>query len=197
VVPKGYYNIPNLITICRLAGVVLLLVLMLFIDDSSPNVTLNCGLSLAAMGIFTVAMISDIVDGWLARQWKLVSTFGKFIDPLADKVIFLVAMVMMIPLGRIPAWLVCIFLIREVTVTALRGIAIDEGFVIAASRWGKYKSVFISSAVVGLLIHYPVFGIQWRLIGWVFMVPALLFSIGSGLHYTLGFFRRVSSSRAA
>lgn len=187
---RAYLNLPNWITMGRLIAVPILLITMLFMDDDDPsNLAFNRTLSFAAALIFALAMCSDLVDGYLARKKGLSSTFGKFMDPLADKMLFLVAMIMMVPLGRIPAWIVCIFLMREITVTALRGIAIDEGVVIAASHLGKYKSAFVSSATVGLLMHYPFFGLQWRLIAWVILVPSLIFSVVSGLHYAIGFFR--------
>lgn len=195
---ESYLNLPNWITIARLIAVPVLLVLMLFMNDQDPGYEhTNRLLSFASATLFTLAMLSDMVDGYLARKRGLMSTFGMFIDPLADKLLFLVAMIMMIPLGRLPAWLVSIFLMREVMVTALRGIAIDDGIVIAASHWGKYKSAFVSCAAVGLLMHYPFFGIQWRLIAWILMVPSLLISVGSGLHYTIGFFRGISKADAA
>lgn len=187
-----FLNLPNWITIGRLLAVPVLLVLMLFLNDSGRYVAFNKTVSFICATLFTAAMCSDMVDGYFARKRGLTSTFGKFIDPLADKTIFIVAMIMMIPLGRIPAWLVAIFFIREVGITALRGIAVDEGIVIAASKWGKYKSAFVSSATAGLLFHYPFFHIEWRLIGWVLLVPALVFSVASGLHYSIGFFREVS-----
>ncbi len=195
---RAYLNLPNWITIGRLAAVPVLLVIMLFIDDADPAYErTNRALSFISAIVFTIAMASDMVDGWLARRKGLSSTFGKFIDPLADKMLFLVAMIMMVPLGRIPAWLVCIFLMREITVTALRGIAVDEGVVISASHWAKYKSAFVSIATVGLLLNYPFFDIDWRLAAWVVMVPSLIFSVGSGLHYAIGFFRGVSGEGAA
>ncbi|MFH1830821.1 MAG: CDP-diacylglycerol--glycerol-3-phosphate 3-phosphatidyltransferase [Pseudomonadota bacterium] len=195
---RAYLNLPNWITIGRIFAVPILLVVMLFMDDNDPSrLALNRSLSFISAIIFTLAMCSDMVDGYLARKKGLSSTFGKFIDPLADKMLFLVAMIMMIPLGRIPAWIVCIFLMREVTVTALRGIAIDEGVVIAASHLGKYKSAFVSTATVGLLMHYPFFGIQWRLVAWVIMVPSLIFSVVSGLHYAIGFFRGLPAKGSA
>ncbi|HPM41996.1 MAG TPA: CDP-diacylglycerol--glycerol-3-phosphate 3-phosphatidyltransferase [bacterium] len=187
-----FLNLPNWITIGRLMAAPVILVMMLFLDDDGFRVGANMSLSLASALLFTAAMSSDMLDGWLARRRGITSTFGKFIDPLADKMLFLVAMIMMIPLGRIPAWLVAVFFIREVTVTALRGIAVDEGVVIAADSWGKYKSAFVSTATVGLLLHYPFLGIEWRLIGWIFMAPALFFSVASGLHYSVGFFAGVA-----
>lgn len=187
-----FLNLPNWITIGRLLAAPVLFVLMLFLDEGGGDRAFDRALSFASALLFAAAMSSDMIDGYLARKKGLTSTFGKFIDPLADKMLFLVAMIMMIPLGRIPAWLVVLFLVREITVTALRGVAIDEGIVIAASEWGKYKSAFVSTATVGLLMHYPFFGIQWRLMAWIFLVPALAFSLGSGLHYAVGFFRGVA-----
>lgn len=189
---QKFLNLPNWITIARLMAAPAILVLMLFLDDSSSRVAVNRAVSFAAALLFAAAMASDVIDGYFARKRGLTSTFGKFIDPLADKMLFLVAMIMMIPLGRVPAWLVAAFFIREVTVTALRGIAVDEGIVIAASHWGKYKSAFVSTATVGLLMHYPFFGIEWRLMAWLFLIPSLFFSIASGLKYSIGFFREAA-----
>lgn len=194
---QKYLNLPNWITIGRIMTVPMLLVIMLFMNDAGHHAKINRVLSVASALFFTAAMCSDMVDGYLARKRGLISTFGKFIDPLADKMLFIVAMIMMIQLGRIPAWIVAIFFAREVTVTALRGIAADEGIVIEASHWGKYKSAFVSSATVGLLIHYPFLGIHWRLAGWILLVPAMVFSIASGFHYSVGFFREVARRERA
>lgn len=184
---KEFLNVPNYITFGRLFCVPIIVVLLSLAHRVQGYHFLSPALSAVTSLIFTVAMLSDLVDGYYARKHHLISTFGKFFDPLADKLLFLAAMIMMIPLERIPAWLVVVFFVREVTITALRGIAIDKHIVIAASQWGKYKSTFVSIACVGLIAHYPFFGIEWRLIGWLFMVPALAFSLGSGIHYTAGF----------
>lgn len=180
---QRFLNLPNTITMGRFAAVPLLMVVMLFINDRRWT------LDYTAAAIFVVAMISDIIDGYIARKRGIISVFGQFFDPLADKLLFLVAMIFMVELGRMPAWIVCIFLGREVIVTALRGVAIDEGIIIAASRWGKNKSALISMTTVCLLIHHPLWGIQWRLVGWIFIWPALGFSLASGVHYTVGFVR--------
>ena len=185
---ERFLNLPNYITFGRLMVVFVLMILMAFMNDR--NIVFentNRILSYTSAIIFLLGMLSDIVDGYLARRKKIVSTFGKFFDPLADKLAFLVVMIQMVALGRIPAWMVSIFLAREVIVTALRGVAIDEGIVIAASNGGKYKTVFVTIATMALMIHYPLWGIQWRLIGWVFIFPALFFSILSGFQYTWGF----------
>jgi CDP-diacylglycerol--glycerol-3-phosphate 3-phosphatidyltransferase len=191
-----FWNTPNSITFARLIVAPVMLVLMLFLEYASDDVILSRSLSFAAAILFAVAMTSDMVDGYYARKYNLTSTFGKLLDPLADKLLFLTAMIMMIPLGRIPAWIVAILFVREVTITALRGIAVEEGIVIAASHWGKYKSAFISTATVGLLMHYPFFGLNWRMMAWIFLWPGLLLSIGSALHYTIGFFRGLTKQPA-
>jgi len=174
-----FLNVPNYITFGRLLAVPILMVVMLWMEGPAMSYT--------AASIFILAMISDMIDGYYARKYKIISTFGQFFDPLADKLLFLVAMIFLVELGRIPAWIVCIFLSREVIVTALRGVAIDEGIIIAASHWGKYKSALVSTTTIGLLIHYPLFGIEWRLVAWVFVWPALIFSLASGIHYTARF----------
>lgn len=186
-----FWNLPNSITFGRLLVAPVLLVLILLLKYPSEGSALARTLSFVTAILFAAAMTTDVLDGYLARRYNITSTFGKFLDPLADKLLFLTAMIMMIPLGRIPAWIVAVFFVREVTITALRGIAVEEGIVIEASHWGKYKSAFVSSATVGLLLHYPFFAIQWRMIGWLFLVPAFLMSIGSGLHYTIKFFKEL------
>jgi CDP-diacylglycerol--glycerol-3-phosphate 3-phosphatidyltransferase len=191
-----FWNLPNSITFGRLLVAPVLLVLILLLKYPAVNSGLSRTLSFVSAIVFAAAMATDMLDGYLARRYNITSTFGKFLDPLADKLLFITAMIMMIPLGRIPAWIVAVFFVREVTITALRGIAVEEGIVIDASHWGKYKSAFVSTATVGLLLHYSFFGINWRMIGWLFLVPAFLMSIGSGFHYTIKFFKELPKTRA-
>lgn len=188
-------NVPNLITVGRLVAVPVVIVMMLFLDDSSPRVFYNKLLSLFSALFFALAMSSDMIDGYLARKYNLQTIFGKFMDPLADKMLFIAAMIMMIEIGRIPAWLVALFFIREVAVTSIRAIAASDGIVVSASNWGKYKSAFVSSATVGLMLHYPFLGINWKLIGWVLLLPSFLLSVGSGLAYAIMVYRKIMVMR--
>ena len=174
---KEFLNLPNYITLGRLFAVIGIFVLMLMTKKDGALTVLPPAQSLAAALLFVAASISDLFDGYYARKHKITSTFGKFFDPLADKLLFLTAMIMMIPLGRMPAWLVVIFFTREVMITALRGIAVDSKIVIAADQWGKYKSIFVSITCTGLLMHYPWWGLEWRYMGWFFMPAALLLSV--------------------
>ena len=181
-------QLPNLITLVRLSAAPALIILMPFIKNT--NSKHDRLLTFIAAMIFGIAMLSDMLDGYLARRFNCSSSFGKLIDPLADKMLFLSAMIMMIPLGWIPAWLVAILFTREVAVTSLRSLAVEQGLIIQASHWGKYKSAFISAGTFGMLLHYPFLNANWKLIGWALLCPGIIFSLGSGLHYGWSYFKK-------
>jgi CDP-diacylglycerol---glycerol-3-phosphate 3-phosphatidyltransferase len=128
-------NLPNLLTMGRVGAIPLVLT------------------NFWAMMLYSAAAVTDFVDGWLARRMGLTSLLGKFLDPLADKLIVLATLVMMVAQGRVPAWAVIIIAARELSVTALRTIAISEGVVIAASRGGKDKTAVQMVAVLALILH--------------------------------------------
>lgn len=193
-----FLNIPNYISTFRIVAVPLVMVLMMMIRlPAMAHPKWNPFISFMAALVYGIASASDMVDGFWARRAKLVSTTGKFLDPLADKLLNLAALIMLIPLGRIPAWLVVLILFREIGVTALRGVAANEQIVIAASKWGKMKNAFGSFGVAFLILYYPSFGINWLAIGWVFMVVSVVFSLGSGIDYVYKFFRTVKASGTA
>ena len=187
-----FMNLPNYISMGRVAAVPLIIVSMMFIrSDVTDGDAWNKLWSSIAAIIYGLASFSDMVDGFLARRYKLESAFGKFFDPLADKLLNLAAMIMLIPLGRIPAWLVVLLLVREISITSLRGIAANEQILIAASKWGKYKNAFGSFAIAFLILHYPFFNFQWKLVGWVLLIISAVFSIGSGVSYTWNFVKEI------
>ena len=109
--------------------------------------------SLLAGALFAIAAISDVLDGWLARRTGQITIIGKFLDPLADKLIVMAAMVMLVRLGRFPAWVAIVLLSREFAVTGLRQIAASEGMVIAAGQEGKWKTALQLVGVVALCVH--------------------------------------------
>ena len=125
-----------------------------------------------------MAAITDVVDGWLARRMGLVTVIGKFLDPLADKLIVLAAMVMLVRLGRLPAWVAILLLSREFIVTGLRQIAASEGMVIAAGQEGKWKTALQLVGVVALLVHY-----QHEVDLWVWQGPVNFNAVGQVLTY--------------
>ena len=142
---KEFWNVPNLLTFGRI------LIIPLFIYLAYQA---NPAASLEAGALFAIAAITDVVDGWLARRMGLVTVIGKFLDPLADKLIVLAAMVMLVRLGRFPAWVAILLLSREFVVTGLRQIAASEGMVIAAGQEGKWKTALQLVGIVALLVHY-------------------------------------------
>jgi len=186
----GVLGLPNLLTLARIVAVPIIVVLLL--DDSR-----SAGMWAAA--VFGVAAATDAFDGWLARRWKAETVLGKFLDPLADKLIVMGALIMLIPLGRVPAWAVFVILAREMIITGLRSIASAEGIVIAASPLGKYKTIFQMVALVGLMLHYDYywfFGLRWEVFhvnmqfcGLAYFYLALVMTIWSGIDYLAKFFQ--------
>ncbi len=173
-------NIPNLLCFFRI-GAVPFVVLCLFYTDPV--------MSFLGALFFGLASITDLLDGYIARHQKTETAIGKLLDPLADKLLINSAMIMLIPLGRIPAWMVVLIVVRDVAVTGLRGVASAEGVIIAASKWGKRKTFFQSIALIGLILHYPYLGIDFHLLGMLLIWAAVVISIGSGADYFYKFYR--------
>jgi CDP-diacylglycerol--glycerol-3-phosphate 3-phosphatidyltransferase len=171
---KEIFNLPNCITFMRI-GIIPVLFLLLLKPGKS--------LSLIIAALFILAAITDVLDGYIARKYGIVTRLGKFLDPLADKLIVTTAMIMMIPIGRIPAWIVAIIIMRDLAVDGLRSIASTEGLVIHASRLGKQKTLCQIIAVSALLIHYPFFGADAHAVGMSVMYLALVLTIWSGVDY--------------
>lgn len=178
---KGFWNVPNSLTVLRILMVPVMVWLLW--DAPTPSE------SAAATAIFAGAMITDIIDGYLARKWDLMSPIGAYLDPLADKLMVVTTMIMLVPLGWMPAWLVVLLECRELTITGLRGIASQEGMVLSAGTLGKFKTAYQSTALSFLVFHHPLFGIDTHSIGMVLMWIATIFSLVSGGQYLWQFFR--------
>lgn len=103
--------------------------------------------------IFIIASLSDFVDGYIARKYDMMTTFGKFVDPLVDKVLTQAAFIMLISVNKIPAWIVVVIVARELMITGFRTIAASDGVTIAASKWGKYKTTFQMLAIIMYLLE--------------------------------------------
>jgi len=168
------WNIPNLITLFRIAAIPFV---VLFLFFTGPLASF-----LAAL-FFSAASLTDLLDGYIARQQNSETPIGKLLDPLADKLLINSAFIMLIPLGRVPAWVVVLIVGREVAVTGLRGIASLEGLAIAASRWGKAKMIFQTIALIGLMLHYEYLGINFHSLGMLILWVALAITIWSGVDY--------------
>lgn len=186
--PFALRNLPNLITILR---ILLVPVLVLLLRHPSRPAAI-----LAALTFF-LACWSDFYDGYLARRYGLTSTLGKLLDPLADKLIVMAALVMLTALPRepsVPAWVVVLIVGRELAVTALRTVALSEGIVLAAEELGKYKTILQMLALHGLLLHYTWLGVDFFSAGMYFLWPSLVLSLWSGIDYHIRVIRRVMAS---
>jgi dUTP pyrophosphatase len=175
------YNVPNLITFGRIL-IIPVLSLLLGLQQDSRNEAFNRVLSLWAAGVFVVAAVSDLVDGYYARKYQQVSLMGKFFDPMADKLIHMTTMVFLIPLGRLPAWVVVILLFREIFISGLRAAAAGEGLIIDAAEWGKKKTAFLNVALTAIIIHYPFYGLNSRPIGLVVLAFGFVYAVASAVH---------------
>jgi CDP-diacylglycerol--glycerol-3-phosphate 3-phosphatidyltransferase len=175
---KDHFSNPNVLTIYRIFSIPLVVVLLIFPNRLTTFV---------AAVIFGAASITDALDGYLARRYHMVSSFGKVMDPVADKLLVSSAFIMLSALGWIPAWIVCVIIGRELAVTGLRSIIAENRLDVSASNLGKYKTGFQIAAVIPLMIHYRYLGIDFHVVGMFFLWGALLLTVWSGADYFLRF----------
>ena len=142
-------NLPNKLTMIRVIMVPVFIVL-LFMGQNNPL------FKYLALAVFVIASLTDTLDGYIARSRNLVTNFGKFMDPLADKLLVCSALICFIQIGTIPAWVVIIIISREFIISGFRLIASDKGVVIAASKWGKAKTVSQMITVILLILDLPI-----------------------------------------
>jgi CDP-diacylglycerol--glycerol-3-phosphate 3-phosphatidyltransferase len=189
-------NIPNLLTMGR---VVMIPLCLWFLDRDTPKD------GFWATMVFTAAALTDVLDGYLARKMGVVSVLGKLLDPLADKLIVMATLVWMVPMGRIPAWVVVVLLAREFSVTSLRSVAASEGVVIAAGQEGKTKTALQMLGIITLLVGYPYhmsyFGFDLGVVDFVHVGRALVylslfFSVASAAQYVRLFGAAVEAKEA-
>lgn len=198
--PGQILNLPNIITMARIAAIPLLCFLLL--SPGRENGLLQPpgrDYCFWAAALFAVASVTDWLDGYLARRMGIVTVFGKFLDPIADKLIVMAALIMILPFDRVPAWMVLVILGREMIITGLRGIASTEGIVIPASNLGKFKTIFQLVAIIGLLLHYdyrwffsidhPLLVVNMHHVGMFYLWIATVITIWSGVDYLNKFVR--------
>ena len=179
-------NIPNRITLSRIFLIPIFILLLSFPLDwgswSIGTTTLPI-VHFVAATIFIVASGTDWLDGYYARKYDLITNLGKFLDPMADKLLVTAAYVLLIELGMAPAWIVILILSREFAITGLRLVAAGEGIVLAASSMGKLKTTFQLLSIIFLLLHnYPFSYLGWP-IGEIMLYLALILTIVSGIDY--------------
>ena len=174
------FNLANKLTLLRILAVPVIVLLLYF-----PN-QVSC---FVAAAVFVLASITDMVDGIVARRQNMVTNFGKFLDPLADKLLIGSVLIMLADLHWVPAWIVVVIVCRELTVTGLRAAAMEQGMVLAADRFGKLKTILQTLALIPLILHFPLFGLDPTGPGVFLLYLALFMTVFSGANYLYNFYR--------
>ena len=169
---KENMNLPNKLTMFRVFLIPFFVVFLLF--DIAGGVD-----KWIALAIFVVASLTDLLDGKIARKYNLVTNFGKFMDPLADKLLVCSGLICLVALARIPAWIVIVIIAREFIISGFRLIAVEGGLVIAASYWGKFKTVFQMAMVILMIADIPQLSVVTAVVMWI----ALLLTVVSLVDY--------------
>ena len=160
-------NLPNKLTVLRVIMIPFFVLFMLtdFAGEASKYI---------ALAVFCVASFTDFLDGYLARRDNLVTNFGKFMDPLADKLLVCSALICLIPQGKLETWIVLVIIAREFIISGFRLVASDNGIVIAASYWGKFKTVSHMSMIILLILDLPFLWIVSEIVKWIAVVLTIV-----------------------
>ncbi len=154
-------NLPNKLTVLRVCMIPFFVVMLLL--NGGENQTYRY----IATAIFIVASLTDMLDGKIARKYNLVTNFGKFMDPLADKLLVCSALICLVDLKQLPAWMVIVIISREFIISGFRLVASDNGIVIAASYWGKFKTTFQMISVILLIVRIPALAVLTQICVWI------------------------------
>ena len=160
-------NLPNKLTVLRVI-LVPFFVAFLLLSKSSES------LKWIALVLFIAASLTDLLDGKIARKYNLVTTFGKFMDPLADKVLTISGMICLIELGRIPSWIVVIIVAREFIISGFRLIATEHGIVIAGNYWGKFKTTFQMITIILMIVNLPALSMVTNIVMWIALALTII-----------------------
>ncbi|MCQ2501400.1 MAG: CDP-diacylglycerol--glycerol-3-phosphate 3-phosphatidyltransferase, partial [Lachnospiraceae bacterium] len=172
-------NLPNKLTVLRMCMIPFFVIFMMVPIPGMSYVVCRY----IALAIFCIASLTDMLDGKIARKYNLVTDFGKFMDPLADKLLVCTAMICLIDTKDLPAWIVIIIIAREFIISGFRLIASDNGIVIAASYWGKFKTVFQMFMIIWLMLMIP--GSISHIIGQILIYVSLILTVVSLLDYIM------------
>jgi CDP-diacylglycerol--glycerol-3-phosphate 3-phosphatidyltransferase len=175
-----HINLPTWLTISRIVITPVIIALLYF-----PN-RLSC---IFATVLYLLASVSDFLDGHIARNTRQVTSAGKFLDPLADKILNCSMLIMFTQLNWIQAWVVIVIVCRELLITGLRAIAADDGYVLGADRFGKLKTILQGIALVPLTLHYEWFGLNPARLGEILLYVALVLTVFSGVNYLNSYYR--------
>ena len=157
-------NLPNKLTVLRVIMIPFFVFFLLLENGANPT------WRYLSAAIFIVASFTDLLDGKIARKYNLVTNFVKFMDPLADKLLVCSALICLIQLEQLPAWMVIIIISREFIISGFRLVASDNGVVIAASYWGKFKTVFQMISVILLILNIPALSLITQICVWIALI---------------------------
>lgn len=172
------FNFPTILTISR----ILIIPVFLFEAPAKPQI---------GAFLFLIASITDFLDGYLARKFKQITKLGVILDPIADKLLVITALIVLVDLVRIPAWIATIIILREFIITTLRFYALSRGVVIPAETAGKAKTVLQMIAILTLLIADEIFGIDLYDVGIILIYIATFVAVYSGIKYLYHFWRNI------
>ena len=179
---KRIFNLANNLTLARIFIVPLLMVIFLYSTSKTS--------SLIAALIFGLAAFTDWLDGYVARKQNIITSLGQFLDPLADKILVCITLIMLLSLDRVPAWMVVVIVAREVAVTGLRIAVAREGIIIESSKLAKYKTAFQLFSIACLIIHYTYWTINFHLVGMITLWIAMIITLWTGFVYFIKFLEK-------
>lgn len=172
------FNLPTILTFSR----IILIPFFILITPKSP---------LLGISIFLIASATDFLDGYLARRSGQITKFGVILDPIADKFLVISALILLVDMVRISAWIAIAIIVREFAVTALRVVALSKNIVISAETGGKLKTVSQMTAIILLLLPGGIGDIDFYDVGFILMYIALILAMVSGIKYTISFWRQI------
>lgn len=176
-------NIPNTLSLLR---IVLIPFLILFLIPAGPGTV-----CVGAFVVFAVASMTDFLDGYIARSTNQITKLGKLLDPIADKILTSAALIFLVQLHRVPAWIVIVIIAREFAITGIRAMASAEGIIMPADRLGKHKMGAQITAVLMLLLNNRFWIFNWHILGTLFIWAAMVLSVVSGFQYIRRFMKEM------
>lgn len=190
------WNLPNLLTVVRILLVPVFLVLLVGQGGADPT------WRVWAFAVFAVAMLTDWIDGALARRWSMITDFGKIADPIADKALMAAALIGLWVVGTLPLWVPIVILVRELGITVLRFVIIRR-VVLPASKGGKIKTV-LQTVAIGLMLlwipavaWFPTLFVAWSVVAWVVMAAAIVVTLVTGIDYCVKSYRLVREANGS
>ncbi len=176
--PIVRFNLPTILTLSR----IVLIPFFIFVTPDDP---------VLGAAIFTLASLTDLLDGYLARKLGAITKFGIIVDPIADKFLVISALLLLVDMGRLSVWIATALIIREFLVTALRVVALSKGILIPAEMGGKLKVTAQFMGIVSLVLGGEMMGIDFYMLGQIFIFVALILALVSGFRYTVSFWKAI------